>query len=252
MERLTIVIGGAEMLATGKSNSSRPFPDKPRNPSVRFCDVLAERFPNAIDKSSGNGHHLSHRREETMTAGFLLLDASLQPLYASEEALAILAYPEVPSRNKDFGDSLQSRIRSLLHNNDNHNGHHNGFSPSKFLHEVASGKRCYQLRAFSVKSNLGIVRGPAIALLLERNHRGALNLESVAQKFRLTRREWETVDLLLQDLTSKQIASRMDISPNTVKAFLRSVMLKVGAENRTGIIGRILQASNAITGESFH
>jgi len=248
MECLTIVIGGAEVLATGKSNSSRPFPDKLRNPSVRFCGVLVERFPNAIDKSSGNGHYLSHRREETLTAGFLLLDASLRPIYASEEALAILAYPEVPSRNKDFGNSLQSKIRSLLHNN----GNHNGFSPSKFLHEVASGKRCYQLRAFSVKSNLGIVRGPAIALLLERNHRGALNLESVAQKFRLTRREWETVDLLLQDLTTKQIASRMDISPYTVKAFLRSVMLKVGAENRTGIIGRILQASNATTGESFH
>jgi DNA-binding CsgD family transcriptional regulator len=44
----------------------------------------------------------------------------------------------------------------------------------------------------------------------------------------------------------------MDISPYTVKAFLRSVMLKVGAENRTGIIGRILQASTAITGENFH
>src|SRR5256884_5011074 len=87
MERLTIVIGGAEMLATGKSNLSRPFPDKPRNPSVRFCDVPVERIPNAIDKSSGNGH-LSPKHEETMTAGFLLLDASLQPIYASEEALA--------------------------------------------------------------------------------------------------------------------------------------------------------------------
>ena len=187
-----------------------------------------------------------------MTAGFLLLDASLQPIYASEEALAILSYLEAPSRNKDFGNSLQSRIRSLLHNNGNHNGHHNGFSPSKFLHEVASGKRCYQLRAFSVKSNLGIVRGRAIALLLERNHRGALNLESAALKFRLTPRERETVDLLLQDLTTKQIANRMDISPYTVKAFLRSVMLKVRAENRTGIVGKILQASNTITGESFH
>src|SRR5438046_9120697 len=41
----------------------------------------------------------------------------------------------------------------------------------------------------SMKSNLGIRRGTAIALLLERNPRGALNLESVARKFRLTRRE---------------------------------------------------------------
>src|SRR5207249_7433949 len=81
---------------------------------------------------------------------------------------------------------------------------------------------------------------------LERNPRGALNLERVARKFRLTRRERETVDLLLQDLNTKQIASRMDISPNTAKVFLRSVMIKVGAENRTGIIGRILHASKSV------
>jgi len=252
MERLTIVIGGAEMLATGKSNSSRPFPDKLRNLTVGFGGVLGEHFPNAVDKGSGNGHHLSQARGESLAAGFLLLDASLRPIYASEEAVAILSYPAVSSKNKNLGNSLQSKIRSLLHSNGKHNGHHNGFSPSKFLMEVPSGKRRYQLRAFSVKSNLGIVRGPAIALLLERNHRGPLHLESVALKFRLTPREKETVDLLLQDLSTKQIAARMDISPYTVKAFLRSVMLKVGAKNRTGIIGKILQASNAITGESFH
>jgi len=206
---------------------------------VRFGVVPAEHFPHAIDKSSGNGHVSSNGREESLAAGFLLLDASLRPLYASEEALAILAYPGVPSKTNAFGNSLRTRILSLLHSN----GNHNGFSPSKFLNEVASGKRRYQLRAFSVKSNLGNGRGPAVALLLERNHRNALNLESVARKFRLTPREKETVDLLIQDLSAKQIASCMGISPNTAKAFLRSVMIKVGAENRTGIIGRILQAS---------
>jgi len=238
------------MLATRKLNSSGSFSEQLQNPSVRFGGVLGERFPNAIDKSSGNGHHLSHGRGESLAAGFLLLDASLRPIYASEEALAILAYPEVPSKNKDLGNSLQGKIRSLLYSNGNHNGHHNGFSPSKFLNEVASGKRRYQLRAFSMKSNLGIERGPAIALLLERSHRGAFNLESLARKFCLTQRERETVDLLIQDLSTKQIASRMNISPNTVKAFLRSVMIKVGAKNRTGIIGRILQASKDLGGET--
>jgi len=212
---------------------------------VRFGVVPAEHFPHAIDKSSGNGHVSSNGREESLATGFLLLDASLRPLYASEEALAILAYPGVPSKTNAFGNSLRTRILSLLYSN----GNHNGFSPSKFLNEVASGRRRYQLRAFSVKSNLGNGRGPAVALLLERNHRNALNLESVARKFRLTPREKETVDLLIQDLSAKQIASRMGISPNTAKAFLRSVMIKVGAENRTGIIGRILQASKAMNGE---
>ena len=238
---------GALMFATRKSSSSGPFWEKLRNPSVRFGGAPAERFLIAIGQSSGNGHVSSNGHGESLAAGFLLLDASLRPIYASEEALAILAYPEVPSKNKGFDNFLQSRIRSLVPSN----GHHNRFSPSKFLNEVTSGKRLYQLRAFSMKSNLGIERGPAIALLLERNPRGALNLESVARKFRLTRRERETVDLLLQDLSTKQIASRMDISPNTAKAFLRSVMIKVGAENRTGILGRILQASKATNGDSF-
>ncbi len=232
------------MLATKKSDSSEPFPERLRDPSVRFGGVPSDHFPHAIDKSSGNGHVSSHGRGESLAAGFLLLDASLRPIYSNEEAQAILTYPGVSSENKGFDNFLQSRIRSLIPSN----GDHNGLSPAQFLNEVASGKRCYQLRAFSVKSNLGNRRGPAVALLLERNHRGALNLERVARKFRLTPREKETVDLLLQDLSTKQIASRMDISANTAKAFLRSVMIKVGAENRTGIIGRILQASKAMNG----
>ncbi len=235
------------MLATRKSSSSRAYAEQPLNPSARFGGVPGRHFPNAIDKRFGNGHNLSRGHEESQAVGLLLLDATLRPIYASEEALAILAYPGAPARNKGFDNFLQNRIRSLVSGN----GNHNGFPPSKFLNEVASGKRCYQLRTFSVDSHLGAGRRPAVALLLERNQRGALNLESVTRKFRLTQREKETVELLVQDLSTKQIASRMGISPNTAKAFLRSVMIKVGAENRTGIIGRILQASKAVNGEGF-
>ena len=179
--------------------------------------------------------------------GFILLDTSFRLIYATEEALAILAYPRVPANNKGFENFLQSRIRSLLPSNGSHNGH----SPSKFPNEVASGRRCYEVRPFSVKSNLKNGQRPAVALLLERNRRGTLDLQTVARKLRMTPRETETVDLLVQGLGTKQIASRMGISPNTVKAFLRSVMIKVGAEYRHGIIGKILQASNAINGGSF-
>jgi len=234
------------MLATRNPTLSGPATEKLRNPSLRFGGVPAKHFHRAIDKSSGNGHASSNGHGESLAAGFLLLDSSLRPIYASEEALAILAYPGVPSKNKGFDNFLQSRIRSLIPSN----GHHNGITASKFLNEITSGRRRYQLRAFSLKSNLGIEREPAIGLLLERNQRDSIDLESVARKFRLTRRERETVELLLQDHSTKQIANRLNISPNTAKVFLRSVMIKVGAENRTGIIGRILHTSKAITGES--
>src|SRR5258708_38568446 len=130
------------MLATRNPTLSGPATEKLRNPSLRFGGVPAKHFHRAIDKSSGNGHASSNGHGESLSAGFLLLDASLRPIYASEEALAILAYPGVPSNHKGFGNFVQSRIRSLI----SCNGNHNGFSPSRFVKEGASGKGSYEFR----------------------------------------------------------------------------------------------------------
>ncbi|MGB7821682.1 MAG: helix-turn-helix transcriptional regulator, partial [Candidatus Sulfotelmatobacter sp.] len=77
-------------------------------------------------------------------------------------------------------------------------------------------------------------------LILERYSSRSAALSQLSQEFDLTVREQETVQLLLQGLTSKEIAARMDISPNTVKAFLRLVMVKMGVSTRSGIVGRIV------------
>jgi DNA-binding NarL/FixJ family response regulator len=60
----------------------------------------------------------------------------------------------------------------------------------------------------------------------------------------LTPREQETVTLLANGYTNKEIAARMGVSVNTVKAFLRSVMLKLGVTTRAGIVGRLLPQSD--------
>jgi DNA-binding CsgD family transcriptional regulator len=65
-------------------------------------------------------------------------------------------------------------------------------------------------------------------------------LAQIGQDFELTQREKETVELLIQGLTSKEIAARMEISPNTVKAFLRIVMVKMGVSTRSGILGKVI------------
>jgi hypothetical protein len=41
-------------------------------------------------------------------------------------------------------------------------------------------------------------------------------------------------------LTTKEIAARIRISPNTVKSFLRSIMLKMGVTTRSGIVGKAI------------
>ena len=67
-----------------------------------------------------------------------------------------------------------------------------------------------------------------------------------AAKFHLTQREGEALDLLMHGQNTKQIASCMDISPNTAKAFLRSVMFKMGVCDRSGILAKILQVSEGV------
>jgi len=57
-----------------------------------------------------------------------------------------------------------------------------------------------------------------------------------------TRREQEVLEYLLQGLTSKAIANRMNISPNTVKAFLRMIMIKTGVSSRAAMVGKIIMA----------
>ena len=80
----------------------------------------------------------------------------------------------------------------------------------------------------------------SVAIILERNSRGAFSIGQVSDRFNLTIREREVLQYLLSGLTTKQIASGMVISPNTVKAFLRMIMVKMGVSTRSGIVGKAL------------
>ena len=65
-------------------------------------------------------------------------------------------------------------------------------------------------------------------------------IAEISERYNLTAREQETVQFLVEGFTSKEIAQRMKISPNTVKAFIRLVMVKMDVSTRSGIIGKIV------------
>lgn len=54
----------------------------------------------------------------------------------------------------------------------------------------------------------------------------------------LTSREWQIVDLLRQRLTTAQIASRLVLSPVTVRTHINSAMRKLEVEDRTQLLKR--------------
>ena len=162
--------------------------------------------------------------------GFLILDSKLNPVACNQQAITILTFPNLADQVKRVSIFLADKIRFSLVNRQSKDS-------LEFVKEFRSGNRRYNCRVFHLDSP---DRGSLVVLILERYSSRSAALSQLSQEFDLTVREQETVQLLLQGLTSKEIAARMDISPNTVKAFLRLVMVKMGVSTRSGIVGRIV------------
>ena len=166
------------------------------------------------------------------TPGFILLNHSLCPLAFNTSALQILAFPTDPSKIHQPLLFIRDKVRFWLLKS-------NGQSEPSFVHEIVSGQRTYSCRAFRCDCQIGPSEPMSYVVLLERLSHGPEGLTSLIGHFGLTPRELQTVSLLIEGLTSKQIASRMNISPNTVKAFLRIVMFKMDVATRSGIVGKV-------------
>jgi DNA-binding CsgD family transcriptional regulator len=80
---------------------------------------------------------------------------------------------------------------------------------------------------------------PMLALYLKRDRSVADAMRQVGTDYHLTDRELEALIGVAMGLTSKELATRMNISPNTVKAFLRLIMIKMGVTTRAGIVGKL-------------
>ena len=169
-------------------------------------------------------------------AGFLLIDTSLNPISFNEEAIQILSYPYNVANLTRPGAFLAGRIRSLLINQQSS-------SESPFVTEFRSGRRRYSCRAFLVGSDTKKPSRPSLAVLLERGPSEVIPLSQVSEQFNLTRREREALGHLLQGLGSKEIANRMNISTNTVKAYLRLIMIKTGVSSRAAISWKVMMQS---------
>jgi len=167
--------------------------------------------------------------------GLIVVDDSLNVFACNGEALQILTYPEQPERIAQLDKWLTKKIRSNLMEKQ---------VPQGFLGEFRSANRKYLCRSFAldreVRGNGSATHAGLMIVMLERQSNEAVTISEISERFGLTAREQETVQFLLEGLTSKEIAERMKISPNTVKAFIRLVMVKMNVSTRSGIIGRIV------------
>jgi DNA-binding CsgD family transcriptional regulator len=166
-------------------------------------------------------------------AGFLLMDCYLRLISFNAEAVQILGYPDSVANLVNPEALLREKIRSSL------------ITESVFVTEFRSGRRRYFCRAFLIDSHTDDPSHRRIAVLLERGPSGWVPLQQIAQQFNLTEREREVLEYLLQGMGNKDIANRMKLSTNTVKAFLRLIMIKAGVSSRSMIMARIIMTALA-------
>jgi len=165
--------------------------------------------------------------------GLILADLSLKPIYTNASAVGILTYPDEP-RAAGSAVAVQERLRSILATE------HLAFGPALPARSFLSGRRRYLCRSVLMDGWPGGTRQPVVAILLERPPRALATLPDVGQRFHLSPREVQTVEYLLQGLTTKEIARCMGVSPNTIKQFIRLIMGKMGVTTRSGIVGKLV------------
>jgi len=169
------------------------------------------------------------------SSGLLVADASLKPLFANDEAIAILSYPGPASQS--LADMFHKNVRPRLVGAQSMptNGKRAPFMKFK------SGRRTYFCRAFVLDSKGKGSGSAATLIVLERAMSGPPALSQVSRQFHLTQREQQAVALLLQGFSNKEMAKSMGISANTVKAFLRMASIKMGVSSRSGIVTKFLE-----------
>ena len=174
----------------------------------------------------------TEERPRTAEAGLLLLDRSLKIVAYDRGATSILKDPNYPavqqrlSLPKDVVDNLRECKLTAL---------------SSLRIYLPIGESRYVCRAYLLEWLNWLAPQPMIAVHLTKISGSNDAVQDATVRYKLTKREQEVLRGLSLGLSNKAIAERMEIAPNTVKAFLTGIMTKMGVHSRAGVIATTLQ-----------
>lgn len=173
--------------------------------------------------------------------GVLILDDAFRPIALDCGAETILRNLSSPNWSPDENFTLPKEIRNAL------DGPSEG-DPHGVSRRISVGNREYVCRVFrmTLRSDAGVQ--PVKALYLRREQSIADAVLHAGADYHLTDREQQALIGMTMGLTSKELAEQMKISPNTVKAYLRLIMIKMGVTTRAGIVGKLLDQNNRSSG----
>ena len=177
----------------------------------------------------------------TVDAGLILLDLSLRVIAWDQGAAAILQDGEPASKHAPSTSWIPSEILEVIRRRK-----HGDLTALRTYFHI--GESEYLCRAYLLESISSSMTQPVVAVHLETSSFAVETVYTCASEFHLTVREAEVLRGISMGLSTKELATRLNISPNTVKAFLRLVMIKMGVATRGELFARILE-SRATVGD---
>jgi DNA-binding CsgD family transcriptional regulator len=181
---------------------------------------------------------LANRNARTAApAAVILVDADLQALCLNAEAIRVLRSPGWPAAAREGWQAVRTQVLSDSRHDLSH-------ASTNFRSFVTSGRR-YRCRVFPLEVPRSRLGAPAAVVVIERDQPSWFPTAEALAHFHLTAREEQAVRFALSNLTNRQIAVEMGISPNTVKALLRLAMTKIGVSSRMGILHKLSPSPDA-------
>jgi DNA-binding CsgD family transcriptional regulator len=175
--------------------------------------------------------------------GVLLMNFSLQVIACDAGAHAILRSQNPRPGTNGAAPAIPEEILSLTI------GYKHGH-PSSGRTSVQIGGYQYICRAYVMEPQNRAATQPMVMLHLQRDTAAADAVRQIAREYDLTDREEQALLGLARGLTSKEVAEEMDISPHTVKAYVRLIMIKMGVSRRAAIVGKLLEYNGGLNESS--
>jgi DNA-binding CsgD family transcriptional regulator len=181
--------------------------------------------------------------------GIIIFNIKKQVTFVNQVALGILnskkinghrIYPHLdfslPVKLSRIHADLKSRLR--CHNR-------NSFPDAVYLKKIIPIRGCqFLIRAFIISAPQNPSSTQFLVLIDKLALRSVVELKSARVHFHLSSKEFEVVQLLIGGRTNKEIANKLHIAECTVKEYLGTVMSKVRATTRAGVVTQVLTFSN--------
>ncbi len=183
--------------------------------------------------TSGGNDQIIHFIFDTMPVGVIVLNRKTDMVYFNKQATLFLNRFELPEEIT----TVSKRVFDAI--------------DSSKLRELFPGE-IYLTKKFEGSPNNWIFRlsifessNPTIVIfIVEDKISHKLDINTMRQQYRLTRRETDILRRVLDGLKNVEISKEIKITEQTVKDHLSNIYVKFGVENRFSLLRSLLSTAN--------